>query len=509
MKHLCAFVAIAISVSAHAAEWSGTWVGGTQALGSPAFVQVELTSEGGALRGTLELPSEDAVLPLRGIEATETSLGFRVATPFGEFRFNGELQNDLLAGRIKTPMGTEAPMHLRKTGTSKSPNSAYAGTYRTPDGELIFAMTRPRGQLRTVMTGSLQSTRLVPISGDRFLDAASIVQNPAAGKEYEFARRDDGNIAALAKATRVELFDQQPVAFRNGDVRLAGTLIVPKKPGPHAAAVVVHGSGNVTRDILLQRAQLLLREGVAVLLFDKRGTAESSGDWHTASLEDLAGDAVAAVRYLRTRSEIDPARLGIVGHSQAGWIVPIVVEREPKLAFAIVASGGGISPEEQELFRAETQTRNDFSAADAEQARRLTALMWTYGRTGSGWDDYMAAWNAAAAKPWFSKIGGPRTRDDASWTHIRLFGAHDPLPYLRKMRIPTLVIFGVKDENVPSARAAELWRKTVPEAEIVMVPEAGHNIMVKQGSAYVYAPQYVDAMKTWLRKRGITSAAVF
>ena len=506
MKHLCALVAaIAIALPAHTADWTGTWVGGTDALGSTAFVQVVLTADA---RGTLELPSEDATVPLRDIETSDSNIAFRMPTPYGEFRFAGVLKGDVVRGRLKTPMGTEAGMHFRRTGKASLPNTAYVGAYRLPNG-VIITMARPGGQLRSVNTATLASTRLVPISGDRFLDAATVAKDPDAGKEIEFTRSPSGAISSLGGAPRIDLFDQENVTFKNGDLRLAGTLITPRKAGPHPAAVVVHGSGAVTRDLLLQRAQLLLRSGVAVLLYDKRGAGESDGDWRTASFEDLAGDAVAAIGYLRTRKDIDMAKTGVVGHSQAGWIIPIVADREPRIAFAIIASGGAVSPQDQELYRAEAQTRNDFTPADAEQAKQLTSLMWTYAKSGAGWDEYLKAWQAASSKPWFRRIGGPRTPDDSSWTQVRLFAAHDPLPYLKRLRVPSLVIFGVKDENVPAARAADLWRSIVPKAEVIMVPDTGHNLIVRQGDASAYAPQYVEAMSRWLRKLHIAGDPMF
>ena len=504
MRFHCALaVAIAIGLPALAADWTGIWIGGTTALGSVAFVQMEITQDSPALRGALEVPSEDVTLPLRDIETKGDTIVFRLPSPYGEFHFSGVLQGDIVRGRLKTPMGTDATMHFRRTGASRSNGDAYAGTYRLPNGELLIVMARPHGQLRTIDTGTLASTRLAPLGGDRFLDAASVAQDPTAGKEVEFTRSGSGAVAASGGARRVDLFVQEPVTFKSGELEIAGTLLMPRSKGPHPAAVIVHGSGAVTRDALLQRAQLLLRMGIAVLLYDKRGTGESQGDWRSASFEELATDAVAALHYLKARPDIDRAKIGVVGHSQAGWIIPIIADRDPQIAFAVVASGGGVSPEEQELFRAETQTRNDFSAADADEAKRLTALQWSYARTGGGWAEYEKAWQASATKLWFPRIAGPRTSSDPLWAQVRSFAAYDPLPYLRKMRVPVLVIFGASDENVPAKRAAELWRANVGHADVVTVADTGHNLIVRQKEGAAYAPQYVHALKKWLQKRKI------
>ena len=100
----------------------------------------------------------------------------------------------------------------------------------------------------------------------------------------------------------------EDVRFANGDVRLAGTLISPTTGGDHSRIILVHGSGAENREYILPFARFLVRRGMAVLGYDKRGVGGSTGDWKTASFDVLAGDVVAAFDYLKTRSDIDPAR---------------------------------------------------------------------------------------------------------------------------------------------------------------------------------------------------------
>ena len=125
---------------------------------------------------------------------------------------------------------------------------------------------------------------------------------------------------------------QKPYPYRDEDVaypsapgvRLAGTLTLPPGRGPFPAAVLIAGSGPHGRDeevfghkLFLVLADHLTRSGIAVLRYDKRGLGGSSGDYRGATSADFAADAEAAAAYLRRRPEIDPRRIGLIGHRRS------------------------------------------------------------------------------------------------------------------------------------------------------------------------------------------------
>jgi len=137
-----------------------------------------------------------------------------------------------------------------------------------------------------------------------------------------------------------------PAAFDNAGARLAFTLDLPEGRGPFPAVVLGHGSGRVTRDQLRFAAARFTSFGFDVLRFDKRGVGESTGQFVFVGTRDsptvfpqLASDIEAGVRFLRTRPEIDPRRIGISGWSQAGWILPIVAHDLGDVAFMVIMSG--------------------------------------------------------------------------------------------------------------------------------------------------------------------------
>src|SRR5688572_16504977 len=228
----------------------------------------------------------------------------------------------------------------------------YAGVYQWgPDAFVYLQMWGefPKHQLGAFdESGELRA--LYPTDRDAFFTGPSIAVPGPIESRVEFQRDGSGKIATLTWtregapriARRVDIEQQEDVRFPGGGVQLAGTLIAPNTGGKHPAIVLVHGSGPQNRESILPFARFLIRHGMAVLGYDKRGVGGSTGDWNTASFDDLAGDVVAAVEYLKTRPDIDSRQIGLLGVSQAGWIMPLAAVRATDIAFLISVSGAGI-----------------------------------------------------------------------------------------------------------------------------------------------------------------------
>ena len=138
------------------------------------------------------------------------------------------------------------------------------------------------------------------------------------------------------------------VTVAHGDVVLAGTLTVPAGPGPHPAAVLVTGRGPHDRDETLGPhrpfrllADTLARAGVAVLRTDDRGVGGSTGSLVGATYDDLVGDGLAGVELLRSRPDVDPAQVGLIGHSEGGYLAPLAAGRGP-VAFVVSLAGPAV-----------------------------------------------------------------------------------------------------------------------------------------------------------------------
>jgi len=142
------------------------------------------------------------------------------------------------------------------------------------------------------------------------------------------------------------------VEYDNADksVHLAGTLTYPKTKGPFAVAVLITGSGLQDRDETIINhkpfaviADYLTNNGIAVLRVDDRTKGKSKGDVSNATSLDYANDVLTGISYLQTRKEIDKNKIGVIGHSEGGFIASIVFTKYPELAFIISLAGTGVS----------------------------------------------------------------------------------------------------------------------------------------------------------------------
>jgi uncharacterized protein len=129
-------------------------------------------------------------------------------------------------------------------------------------------------------------------------------------------------------------------------VTLAGTLTLPEGKGPFPAAVLVGGSGpGVRGPYFLLIADALAQRGIAALCYDKRGAGDSSGNYQTATCEDFEKDALAGLEYLRHLPQINPQKVGMIGHSEGGMIVPMAADDSENIDFIVLMAGPGISGE--------------------------------------------------------------------------------------------------------------------------------------------------------------------
>jgi uncharacterized protein len=265
---------------------------------------------------------------------------------------------------------------------------------------------------------------------------------------------------------------------------------------------------------MLPYARFLVRHGMAVLGYDKRGVGGSTGDWNTASLDDLAGDAVAAFEYLKTRTDVDHGQVGLLGVSQAGWIMPLAAVRAKDLAFLISVSGAGVPVAETTI----DQTRNELTARGmrpevVEQIAGIMKLQYQFARTGQGWDEY-----AAARENLASRIGSPpdtfpATPDHPHWQVIRRLYFYDPAPTLRQLQVPTLALFGELDNNIVAEKNKAAWEAALKaggnrDYTLRILAKANHlQLEARVGSnaempsLQRFVPVYFTTIRDWLAKR--------
>jgi uncharacterized protein len=320
----------------------------------------------------------------------------------------------------------------------------YAGAYRWPQGSFVYL------QLWSEFTGTQQlvafdengeARALYAAGPDWFFTGGGVGLAKPVESQIEFQRDRAGRITSLVWrrpgappriARRAATERSEEVRFANGGVQLAGTLLRPNTTARVPAVILVQGSGAEDREYVLPLARFLIGRGVAVLGYDKRGVGGSTGDWRTASFDDLAGDVIAAQEYLKTRNDIDREHIGLLGWSQAGWIMPIAATRSKDIAFLVSVSGAAVPVAETTI----DQARNEMSAQGMkpETIAQIVALMelqYRFARTGQGWNEYASARKNLVARLGRAPETFPAASDDPYWQLIRRSYLYDPAPTLR------------------------------------------------------------------------------
>ena len=304
----------------------------------------------------------------------------------------------------------------------------------------------------------------------------------------------------------------QPTAvhFSSGEVTLAGSLFGPTGKGPHPGVVLIGGSGSAGRDQLRVYAEHLCSLGFRALTYDKRGSGESGGDWTEASLDNLTDDAAAAITYLKKLPQADTSRVGVWGVSQAGWIIPILAARLPQLSFAIVVTGGGATPREVEMTSYEhALDEAKIVGDDRHDAEALLDVYFAWLQTGFDRTGLLRAIEQDRAKSWYSLISLDRILPSdelrPKWEWVARF---DPLPLIKKMRMPVLVLLGEKDHLLPVQLAADRWRNGLAEAgnaktTVKILPGVNHGGRLGETHSLEspVSPEYFDSVKGFLTKR--------
>jgi len=312
----------------------------------------------------------------------------------------------------------------------------------------------------------------------------------------------------------------EDVAFDSAPgVRLAGTLTLPPGKGPFPAAVLITGSGAQDRDeTLLEHkpflvlADALTRRGIAVLRDDDRGFAKSTGDFASATSADFAVDTEAAVAYLRSRPEIDPARIGLIGHSEGGLIAPIVAVKDPRIAFVVMLAGPAVPGRELLVAQREAVGRTaglspEAIASNEAVMGRLEAALAKPGDRAQVQAEAVKVLTDTGMAP--TAAVATVKQLDSPW--YAWFIAYDPRPVLAQVRAPVLALDGDKDvqvvarQNVPALREA---LKANPDATVVELPGLNHLFQTAGAGAPVeyirieetMSPAVLDLIGDWVVK---------
>ena len=331
---------------------------------------------------------------------------------------------------------------------------------------------------------------------------------------------------------------QEEVQFTNpkaGD-QLSGTLTMPSNGKATKIVVFITGSGAQNRNEefpqfnhrpFLVLSDWLTRNGIAVLRYDDRGTAKSTGDFKTATSFDFADDAEAAVKYIKSRADLKGLSIGLLGHSEGGMIAPIVAGRNNDVKFMVLLAGPGIpiaklmTQQTEDVARAGGGSDSIVSAAvqgnaaiydmmnhnqnlsTAAMKIKLDSLLYqqfsTTRKAGIGnvpIDGLVATTSARLISPWY-----------------RSFLVFNPQEYLDKVKCPTLAINGTNDKQVkaePNLEAIRIGLTKAGNKHFDIVPLPGLNHMFQKavtGSVQEYGeltetvnPAALTVVSNWINK---------
>ncbi len=405
---------------------------------------------------------------------------------------------------------------------------------------VVFHVSQADNGYSATMDSPDQGATDIPVTSTSFEDSTLNLVVANAGIEYEGVLGKDNVIVGDFKQggqsfpmnLSREVFEKEklvrpqeptkPYAYYSEDVTfenkkagvvLVGTLTLPKKEGIFPAVVLISGSGPQNRDEellghkpFLVLSDYLTQNGIAVLRFDDRGTAASSGDFSTATSEDFATDVESGVKYLQTRKEINNKEIGLIGHSEGGIIAPMVASRSKDIAFIVLLAGTGIPGDsllllqqgligkasgasEEDLQKVRKINRGAFNIISrSTNQEQLKTQLTNYIRQslkdhadteipkGINEEDFIKLQVDQLTSPW-----------------MRFFIRYNPAPTLEKVTCPVLAINGEKDLQVPPKEDLEAIRNALAKGgnknvTIKELPNLNHLFQEsKTGSPSEYA----------------------
>lgn len=325
----------------------------------------------------------------------------------------------------------------------------------------------------------------------------------------------------------------EEVSFKNedADITLAGTLTLPKKEGKFPAVVLITGSGPQDRNEelvghkpFLVLADHLTRNGIAVLRYDDRGFGQSTGDFASATSVDFATDVSSAINYLKTRKEIDPAKIGLVGHSEGGLIAPMVASESKDVNFIVLLAGPGLQGDEILLLQQELIAR---ASGTSEENIRLTKELNTevfnmvlesenLDTLKKDLTDYLTK---AMNNEYKQLVPVGMNIDNFITTQVNaivtpwmvFFMKHNPAPVLEKVSCSVLALNGEKDLQVPPKENLDAIKEALQKGgnqdfTVAELPKMNHLFQESETGApseyaaieQTFAPEALKTISDWI-----------
>lgn len=324
-----------------------------------------------------------------------------------------------------------------------------------------------------------------------------------------------GQIIKGHKAVRFYL-DKQPleaknfksleVTFNNDTVVLSGTLFLPQIKEKVPAVIFMHGSGNEQRFASVYMAVFLAQHGIASLVYDKRGTGKSTGNWQNSSFKDLANDAIAGVKLLEKNQYINADKIGIYGHSQGGAICPMALNLYAKIAFGISAASAGVSMMESDWYEVQNRFKNYVTGDDYNNAMIVMKKYLNFASSGTGYTELIQEAKKFENKQWYQDYIGAIDTNAFFFSYYRKTGKYNPIEQWKLVRQPTLILKGDSDQTTPGYPSFQNVENALKLAnnknyKIVIFKNTTHEMHLSGSSNdfwFKATPGYCDTIYNWI-----------
>jgi len=547
---------------AAAQDVTGDWQGTLHAGAADLHLILHITrAADGGLQATLDSVDQGANgIPVKTVTLQGAELKLDVAMVRGTYE--GTVNKDATEISGTWSQGQPLPLTFKRaaspvdSGHKPAPPSdidgAWLGTIDTGVFKLrvVFYIVNTVDGLTATMDSPDQGAKGIPTSSVRRKDSSLKIEVKSISGAFEgtisndlntidggwtqlgrstplvLTRMKDGSVPELRRPqnpVKPYPYHEEDVSYESKaqGVTLAATLTIPPGKGPFPAVLLICGSGPHDRDEsllghkpFLVLSDYLTRHGIAVLRADKRGTAKSTGDYKTATTADFATDAEAGVAYLKARPEVNPHKIGLIGHSEGGVIAPIVAAKDPDVAFIVMMAGSGVRGDEILVAQgALIEAAMGKSAEDVEKdsatQRKLLNLVET--EKDEAVRDKKMREEMAGRIP-DAQIEATIQQLTSPW--FRYFLSYDPAPTLRRVKCPVLAINGEKDLQVPPQQNLPAIRMALEEGgnkhfEIVELPGLNHLFQTaKTGAPSEYAgieetmsPAAMKTIADWVLKQ--------
>jgi pimeloyl-ACP methyl ester carboxylesterase len=188
----------------------------------------------------------------------------------------------------------------------------------------------------------------------------------------------------------------------------------------------------------------------------------------TATIADNAGDALAGVTFLKSQAKVNARSIGLLGHSEGGWVAPLAATRSADIAFLVILAGPAVTGEEIRHAQDSLMAVLGGASLDYVAADRLVSQAIYDALRAEPNDSVAVVRMGEAADAAHARLPPARQRLlDSAWAGMdaeqvwrqmvtpwfRFLLSYDPRPALSRVTVPVLALFGDKDVQVPPAQS--------------------------------------------------------